>query len=120
MIQNIFTVRRDHKSNSAASDIIFANDGNNLICSNAGDNTATIYSVDKESGKIITLNSLPVSGDYPKYVCMFPDNKHLMSMNNEGNSITIFTVDYNKGLIVMNGKELKISRPNNMVIKKLS
>ena len=120
MIQNIFTVRRDHKSNSAASDIIFANDGNNLICSNAGDNTATIDSVDKESGKIITLNSLPVSGDYPKYVCMFPDNKHLISMNNEGNSITIFTVDYNKGLIVMNGKELKISRPNNMVIKKLS
>ena len=74
----------------------------------------------KSRGKIITLNSLPVSGDYPKYVCMFPDNKHLMSMNNEGNSITIFTVDYNKGLIVMNGKELKISRPNNMVIKKLS
>ena len=42
MIQNIFTVRRDHKSNSAASDIIFANNGSNLICSNAGDNTATI------------------------------------------------------------------------------
>lgn len=49
----------------------------------------------------------------------FPDDKHLLSMNNEGNSITIFTVDYTKGLIVMNGKELKISRPNNMVIKKL-
>ena len=119
MIQNIFTVRRDHKSNSAASDICLTNSGNNLICSNAGDNTATIYSVDKTTGKIITLNSLPVSGDYPKYICLFPDDKHLLSMNNEGNSITIFTVDYTKGLIVMNGKELKISRPNNMVIKKL-
>ena len=42
-----------------------------------------------------------------------------MSMNNEGNTITIFTVDYSRGLIVMNGPELKISRPNNMVIKKL-
>ena len=119
MIQNIFTVRRDHKSNSAASDICLTNSGNNLICSNAGDNTATIYSVDKTTGKIITLNSLPVSGDYPKYICLFPDDKHFLSMNNEGNSITIFTVDYTKGLIVMNGKELKISRPNNMVIKKL-
>ena len=119
LVQNIFTVRRDHKSNSAASDICLTNSGNNLICSNAGDNTATIYSVDKTTGKIITLNSLPVSGDYPKYICLFPDDKHLLSMNNEGNSITIFTVDYTKGLIVMNGKELKISRPNNMVIKKL-
>lgn len=119
MIQNIFTVRRNHKSNCAATDIILTDDGNNLICTNAGDNTATIYSVDKESGKIVTLNSLPVSGDYPKYVSLFPDNRHLISMNNEGNSITIFTVDYNRGLIVMNGKEIKISRPNNMVIKKL-
>ena len=84
MIQNIFTVRRDHKSNSAASDICLTNSGNNLICSNAGDNTATIYSVDKTTGKIITLNSLPVSGDYPKYICLFPDDKHLLSMNNEG------------------------------------
>ena len=66
------------------------------------------------------LFCLPISGDYPKDATLFPDNKHLISMNNEGNSITIFTVDYNKGLIVMNGKELKISRPNNMVIKKLS
>ena len=50
MIQNIFTVRRDHKSNSAASDICLTNSGNNLICSNAGDNTATIYSLDKTTG----------------------------------------------------------------------
>jgi 6-phosphogluconolactonase len=42
-----------------------------------------------------------------------------MSMNNEGNSITIFTIHFDKGLIVMNGPELKVSKPNNMIIKKL-
>ena len=51
--------------------------------------------------------------------CALPIYKHLMSMNNEGNSITIFTVKYDKGLIIMNGPELKISRPNNMIIKEL-
>ena len=89
LVQNIFTVRRDHKSNSAAANITFDS------------------------------NSLPISGDYPKYIRLFPDDKHLMSMNNEGNSITIFTVKYDKGLIIMNGPELKISRPNNMIIKEL-
>lgn len=118
-VQNIFTVRRDHKSNSAASHLIFSNDGNNCLCSNAGDNTVTIYSVDKETGQLYTLSSLPISGDYPKFINIFPDDKHIMSMNHEGNSITIFTVHFDKGLIVMNGPELKISRPNNMVIKKL-
>ena len=119
LVQNIFTVRRDHKSNSAAANITFDSTGKHLLCSNAGDNTVTIYKVDSKTGKLSSLNSLPISGDYPKYICLFPDDKHFLSMNNEGNSITIFTVDYTKGLIVMNGKELKISRPNNMVIKKL-
>ena len=119
-VQNIFTLRKSHKSNSAAANLIFSNDGNNCICSNAGDNTVTIYKVNKETGELYTLSSLPVSGDYPKYISMFPDNKHILSMNNEGNSITIFTIHFDKGLIVMNGPELKISRPNNLVIKKLS
>lgn len=119
LVQNIFTVRRDHKSNSAASHLIFTKDGRNCLCSNAGDNTVTIYSVDQETGQLCTLSSLPISGDYPKYINIFPDDKHILSMNNDGNSITLFTVHFDKGLIVMNGPELKISKPNNMVIKKL-
>jgi 6-phosphogluconolactonase len=120
LVQNIFTVRRDHKSNSAAANITFDSTGKHLLCSNAGDNTVTIYKVDTKTGKLSSLNSLPISGDYPKYIRLFPDDKHLMSMNNEGNSITIFTVKYDKGLIIMNGPELKISRPNNMIIKELN
>mgnify|MGYP004456189473 FL=1 len=120
MIQNIFTVRKGHKSNSSAASLIFANSGNNLICSNAGDNTVTIYTVDKSTGLLSTISSLPISGDYPKYIAMFPDNKHLLSMNNEGNSITDFTINFEKGLIVMNGPEIKLSKPNNMVVLKVS
>lgn len=120
LIQNIFTVRKNHKSNSAAASLILSNSGNNLLCSNAGDNTVTIYDVNKETGTLSSKSSLPISGDYPKYINIFPDDKHIMSMNNDGNSITIFTVHFDKGLIVMNGPELKISKPNNMIIKKLS
>ena len=120
LVQNIFTVRRDHKTNSAAANIIFDSTGKHLLCSNAGDNTVTIYNVDTKTGKLSSLNSLPISGDYPKYIKLFPDDKHIMSMNNEGNSITIFTVKYDRGLIIMNGPELKISRPNNMIIKELN
>lgn len=119
-IQNIFTLRKGHKSNSSAASLILANDGNNLICSNAGDNTVSIYNTDKKSGLLSSISSLPISGDYPKYIAMFPDNKHLLSLNNEGNSITDFTIHFDKGLIVMNGPEIKISKPNNMVIVKIS
>ena len=35
LVQNIFTVRRDHKSNSAAANITFDSTGKHLLCSNA-------------------------------------------------------------------------------------
>ena len=95
-------------------------DGSYLLCSNAGDNSVTIYNVDKENGTLSPLSSLPISGDYPKYINLFPDEKHLMSMNHNGNSITLFTVHWDRGLIVMSGKDVRISKPNNMVIKKIS
>ncbi len=118
-VQNIFTLRRDHRASSNAANIIFANNGNNLLCSNAGDNSVTVYKINKDDGTLTMLNSLPISGDYPKYIAMLPDNKHLISMNHEGNSITDFTINFDNGLLIMNGREVKISKPNNMVIKKL-
>ena len=117
-IQNIFTVRKNHRSNSAAAAIRFSMDGEHLFCTNAGDDTLTIYNVDKETGLLTMSSSLPISGEYPKDVCVFPDDAHVMSLNHDSNTITIFTVHYDKGLIVMNGKEIKIGQPNNMVIKK--
>ncbi len=118
-IQNIFTLRKEHRSNSAPANLIITEDGKHLLCSNAGDNTVTMYNIG-EDGTLTLQSSLPLSGDYPKYIQFFPDGKHLMSMNHNGNSITIFTYHADRGLIVMNGHELRISKPNNMVIKKLS
>ena len=122
LLQSVSTLAKKEDgsvSHNAASGLALAPDGKHLFCTTAGENTVGMFEVDGETGLLDRKFVLPVSGDYPKYICLFPDDKHLLSMNNEGNSITIFTVDYTKGLIVMNGKELKISRPNNMVIKKL-
>ena len=118
-VLNLYRIFLQSEKDIKTASLILSNSGNNLICSNAGDNTVTIYSVNKETGTLNSISSLPVSGDYPKYINIFPDDKHIMSMNNEGNSITIFTIHFDKGLIVMNGPELKISKPNNMIIKKL-
>lgn len=118
-VQNIFTLRREHRNNSAPANLIFTQDGNILMCSNAGYNAVTMYDVNKENGTLTMKSCLPVSGDYPKYIALFPDGRHLASMNHDGNTITLFTFHPDRGLIVMNGHELKISKPNNMVIKKL-
>lgn len=119
-IQNIFTVRKNHQQNTAAASMRFSINGNHVFCTNAGDDTLTIYNVDKKTGLLTMNSSLPISGDYPKDVCIFPDCNHVISVNQDSNTLTTFTINYQKGLIVMNGKEQKIIQPNNMIVKKLS
>ncbi|MCM1048929.1 MAG: lactonase family protein [Clostridiales bacterium] len=117
-IQTISTLNDYHAGGSAASALNISNDFNYMVSSNAGDNSAVVYKIDKESGLLDKLLCLPISGDYPKDAVLFPDNRHLVSLNHESNSMTFFNVDLEKGLLVMNGKELKVPQPNCIIFHK--
>ena len=89
----------------------FSPDGNYLFTSTAGDNTVTMFAINPKDGTLTKEFALPISGEYPKDIAMFPDGKHIAVVNNESNSITTFTVDYEKKLLVMKGKPLSIDTP---------
>ncbi len=119
-IQTVSTLNDYHAGGSAASALNLSNDYKYLVSSNAGDNSVIIYKIDQKSGMLQKILCLPVSGDYPKDAALFPDNKHLISLNHESNTMTFFNVDLEKGLIVMNGKEIKVERPNCIIFHKLT
>lgn len=118
-LQTISTLNDYHAGGSAASALNFSADENYLISSNAGDNSVVAYKINHETGELSKLFCLPISGDYPKDAALFPDNKHLVSLNHESNTLTFFTVDLEKGLLVMNGKEVSIEKPNCIIFHKL-
>lgn len=118
-IQTISTVNEYHASNSSASALNISEDFRYIVTSNAGDNTATIYKVDKKTGLLEKLLCLPISGDYPKDAVLFPDNKHLVSLNHESNTMTFFKTDLKNGLIIMNTKEIPVNYPNCIIFHKL-
>ena len=93
LIDRISTLGHDsYKKNSAAVAIKFSPDGKNLFVSNAGDDSVAIYDRDEETGKLTMRSVLPISGDYPKDIAIFPDGKHLVSMNHETNEMTFFRI----------------------------
>ena len=110
-IQTIPTTGKDPNQLTAACAIRFSPDENYLFCSNAGDNSVSMYERDTETGMLTLKFCLPISGDYPKDIAIFPDGKHLASINHEG-SITFFKIDYEKGLLVMSGRSIEINEPN--------
>lgn len=119
-IQTVPTLNEYHAGDSAASAMNLSWDFNYLICSNAGDNSVIIFKLDKKTGMLKKLLCLPISGSYPKDAMLFPDNKHLISLNHENNTMTFFAVNLEKGTIVMNTKEISIMQPNCIVFHELS
>ena len=78
-----------------------------------------IYKVNHFTGELEKRLCLPISGDYPKDANFFPDMRHIVSLNHESNNMTFFSVDLEKGLLVMNGKELPVDKPNCIIFQKL-
>ena len=56
----------------------------------------------------------------PKDLAIFPDDQHIACINHESGSITFFHVDYEKGLLVMSGRSIRVSEPNSCVIVKVN
>ena len=118
-IQSIATVNDYFAKGSAASALSISKDGKYMVSSNSGDNSVVIYSMDEHTGEMSKVLCLPISGDYPKDACLFPDNRHLVSLNHESDTMTFFTVDLEKGLLMMNQKEIKVQKPNCIIFHKL-
>ncbi len=117
-LQTISTTDSGPNSLTAACAMHFSPDEKHIFCSNAGDDTVTMYERDEETGLLTMRFCLPTSGDYPKDIAIFPDGRHIAVINYEG-SITFFRVDYEKGLLVMNARSLKVNEPNCCEIVKI-
>ncbi len=98
----------------AAAQMRFSPDHNaeHLYVSNAGIDTLTIYDRDLESGLLAMKGSLPIGGEYPKDFCIFPDEKHVAVANHESGSVTFFSIDYERGLLIGSAREVFVDEPN--------
>ena len=117
-IQTISSTGSKPNQLTAACAMHFSPDEKHVFCSNAGDNTVSMYDRDDETGMLTLRFCLPISGDYPKDIAIFPGGEHLASINHEG-SISFFKIDYEKGLLVMSDRSIKVNEPNCCEIVKI-
>ena len=119
-IEKIQTVPTTGSSKSseltAATALLFSADDKFIFVSNAGDESVCLYERDADTGLLKEKMCLPISGEYPKDIAVFADNKHIASINHESGTITFFKIDYKTGLIVMCANSVKVNQPNCCVI----
>jgi 6-phosphogluconolactonase len=111
-IQTVNTVEDYHASMSVSRALKFSEDREYIVTSSAGDNSVEIFKRNDADGTLNRVLCLPISGTYPKDAALFPDMKHLVSLNHESSTLTFFDVDLYNGLLAMCAKEIKIDYPN--------
>ena len=118
-IQTVPTLNDYHATGSAASALNFSSDFKYLVSSNAGDNSVVIFRIDPDNGFLEKVLCLPISGESPKDAALFPDDRHLVSLNHESDTMTFFKVDMEKGTLIMSSKEIHVDKPNCIIFHKL-
>ena len=101
---------------NAGTCMAFTPDDRYLFVGNAGSNSVTMFSREEETGYLKAEFNLPISGAYPKDIAVFPDGKHIVSVNHESGALSFFSVNYEKKLIIMSANEIPVSQPNCCVI----
>lgn len=111
-IQNI-EVRCKRMSNQAAPySLITSNSGKFMVASVLDDNYVVFFDRNPENGLLSIDFSLPISGDFPKDIQLFPNDKFLASVNNDSEQVTVFRVDRDKKTMVMTQRPIDIEKPN--------
>jgi 6-phosphogluconolactonase len=118
-IQTVPTSDKFEVKGVAASALNISEDGRYILASTAGENSVTLFEINQETGELTRIFCLPISGEYPKDAALFPDNRHLVSLNHESNTMTFFTVDYENKCIIMNGKEIEVTQANCIIFHEL-
>lgn len=110
-LQVISTLGKKFNDYSAATMMTFAKDASRLLCTNTGDHSLGIFERDRKTGLLRQMSVLPISGQRPTDICVFPDERHLFCTNYESSTLTFFRVHFDTGLIVMSRAPIPVDQP---------
>lgn len=111
-IQDIITHPEEYKGQPGSADIHISLDGKFLYASNRGEeNTITIFSIDKISGKLSLVGYQSTMGKAPRNFMIDPTGNFLLVANQNTNNIVIFKRDKKTGLLAPTGKQIEIPNP---------
>lgn len=119
-LQTLSTLPEKYDGYNSAITLKLTSDDRHLFVTNSGNNSVAVYNIDVEDQTMKTACILPVSGEYPRDLAIMPNDEMIAAVNQEGNSITSFKVNYEKGYIVMVGAPLKLPSPTSIKMKKLA
>lgn len=102
----------------SASELALSRDGRFVYVADRGESTLQVYRVHPDSGELALLQRLPSGGDSPWAFDIHPSGRWLLVANYRSQSLNLFSVDAESGLLADTGESLGSPGPVSVLFVK--
>jgi 6-phosphogluconolactonase len=101
--------------NSRGSEIEVHPEGHTLYASNRGEDSIAVLQIDKQTGRLSLIQSMPCGGKTPRFFALTPCGRFMYVLNEDSDSIVTLAVDTVTGRLQFNDQVHACGSPVSMV-----
>ncbi|MBO5597862.1 MAG: lactonase family protein [Oribacterium sp.] len=109
--QILTSLPSDYFGDGWASAIAMSGAGDSLYLSNRKHDSVSVYRIEQETGYMTYIQNITTKGQQPRFICMTPDDSYLLAANELTDTITVFNVDKNTGMLSDSGSQIETESP---------
>jgi len=110
-VQSVVSDTTTVSGKKGSADIHVSPDGKFLYASNRLNNDGiAIFSIDSNTG-LLTAVGYQKTGIHPRNFIISPNGRYLLCANRDSNTVQIFTINRQNGLLSDTGKEIRLDKP---------
>lgn len=110
-LQYISTVPEEFDENNQGSAIHISSDGRFVYAGNRGHNSITVFSVDKNSGKLTFVEHTSTEGNWPRDFVLDPTEKFLVATNEKSHNLVLFSRNESTGKLTLLQSDVAVPEP---------
>jgi 6-phosphogluconolactonase len=117
-IQVIDTVPADAKAHNSTAELVVSPDGKFLYVGNRGNDSVSVFAIDRETGMLTLKENIPSGGRTPRNVRIDPTGNWFFAANENGGNVTEFRIDHASGHLTPSGVAASINTPGGIYFLK--
>jgi 6-phosphogluconolactonase len=110
-LQTVSTLPEGYSGANTAADLQLTPDGRYLLGSNRGHDSLAQFAVDRETGTLSIIDSIPTRGQTPRGFAVDATGTFILVANQDSDSIVTFRIAHEDGTVTATGNELRIPSP---------
>jgi 6-phosphogluconolactonase len=110
-LQAISTLPADFKGKSYCAEVVVHPSGRFLYGSNRGHDSIAIFTIDRDTGRLISAGYQGENIKTPRNFAIEPTGTYLLAANQDGHSIVVFRINLQTGALQPTGKPVKVASP---------